>query len=257
MTNERLCLSNRIDLIILEISEGIKEIQTLKSHKKSIRNIININYNQILSLSIDGVLNIWSLNKKSNLYFCITTVILSKNTNLKYNEILLIDDTKIVYYEIKDQQSRIKFLNLKTFLYIKEINNIDCLPDKSKMIVYEKYLIICSKFCIYVLDLNLYEIIYIDDSLKNSSIYKFKNQIYIFDSYLDFNEYKLENNKLLKIKDIFTFNKYYIQDLVLLNNQKLIIVNDHEEPIIWKFIEEESKIEKDSETQNNNFCSLF
>ena len=103
LTNERLCLSNRIDLIILEISEGIKEIQTLKSHKKSIRNIININYNQILSLSIDGVLNIWSLNKKNNLYFCITTVILSKNTNLKYNEILLIDDTKIVYYEIKDQ----------------------------------------------------------------------------------------------------------------------------------------------------------
>lgn len=273
LSNNRFCYSIYKYLKIIQLSKDnqYKIIQVLSGHIDDVYTILSINDNYLISSSMDKTIKIWKYIHKNQKYILINSTTMINYGDFDNNNIKLLNKNILIYYSNNFGNGVIKFLNLKKNNIIKTID-IRCKITKDSIIIYDNILLVCeNNGYLYLIDLDKYEIIRRFENifvcslikLRNGNILIMEKNDYFKEEYI-LKEYEiLKSFNLIEIKISQTFN--YINNILEINDNKLLSINENNDIIIWKnpFIERinnnngiKKEKTKPKKTINNNSINL-
>jgi len=271
INNNSFCYSINNDLKIIQLIQNneYKIIQILKGHTNTIRKILVIKDNILISCSMDKTIKIWELDIINNKYQLKSSTIMNDyEIDDDFNNIILVNEKILLYYSNNYGEGTIKFLNLNTNKIINTINDIKCETFDDSIIVYNNLLLVCDE-CnnnLYLIDLINYQIVKTFEFISPIGLLKLSNGniIIIEKSDIFKDEYILveygiqEPYNLVQLRTSQRLN--FIYNLLELKENKLLTIDENNNIVIWKnpFVEkvvfqQKTKIkEKEKKLVNSN-----
>ena len=220
-----ICCSYEITILKLNLSD-YEIVQIIKAWTNKIIEIKesqeNNNYINNLLASQNNYIRIYGLNKGQNSYKLNYEYDFGQNINniiyLKNNDyaILLDDYFKNIYLKIFDLKQR----KIKESLY-----QIKAKESGEMCLIENKYLIVSLYLCLILVDIGPYQILHLIKTsfgCVNSFCY-LKNNIFLSgDDVGDVVEWKIEKNKLIKIKE-YNANKKEVRSVIKYNKTPWIV----------------------------------
>lgn len=271
INNNSFCYSINNDLKIIQLIQNneYKIIQILKGHTNTIRKILVIKDNILISCSMDKTIKIWELDILNNKYQLKSSTIMNDyEIDDDFNNIILVNEKILLYYSNNYGEGTIKFLNLNTNKIINTINDIKCETFDDSIIVYNNLLLVCDE-CnnnLYLIDLINYQIVKTFEFISPIGLLKLSNGniIIIEKSDIFKDEYILveygiqEPYNLVQLRTSQRLN--FIYNSLELKENKLLTIDENNNIVIWKnpFVEkvvfqQKTKIkEKEKKLVNSN-----